>query len=114
MIKIIIAKFVKALSLQFTQAPHYVEYTHEEDGHTVNLRTGCSPQLDVCRSIAKVEKAKAKLSITLFVPNNGGLRDVFGVETSGDAESKQIAGLIRGAIAAAEEVSNADPKVETL
>ena len=40
MIKIIIAKFVKALSLQFTQAPHYVEYTHEEDGHTVNLRTG--------------------------------------------------------------------------
>ena len=96
-----IALFTKALALQFASAPHWVDFKYEDGGNVVHLTTVNGPP-----SIGTVKSTKDKkdvFAVTVGVPSNGGINDVFGIPLDSDKDTEAVGRLVRAAVTAYNE-----------
>lgn len=112
LITLFVVKMVGALSLQFIKAPHYVDFTHNEAGYTVIFHSGARPALT---QVSTKKNDKVHTTLTLTVPVNGGLKDVFGCGFGDDdAAAAAAGGAIRNALKAYEESQTLEQKPAVL
>ena len=95
MIKFVLVAFFKALTLQFTKAPHYVEESVTTDsGDVVNFNTGCKAQVSY---VAEGTGDKRKFIINITVPAGPGLRVPASVAFADNEDRSRVANSIKEA-----------------
>lgn len=92
--KLNIVAMVGVIALQFTKAPHWVEYTYAAEGYKVRFISSDAPSFT---SVTTTEEKKKVTMITIGVPKNGGLLDLFGDQIP---NPKEVGGVIKEAVAA--------------